>query len=122
MRIGVSNPAAQKAKGRSEREGSEAASCLSGQPLAGERRLLLHRETPQQTMVNVFAHLDVDHPSIADYNGQSTEPVFLQAREGAEEQRRFSVADARRQARHRVRPIQRSSWMLRCALARTRFR
>jgi hypothetical protein len=25
--------------------------------------------------------------------GQSTEPVFLQAREGAEEQRRFSVAD-----------------------------
>jgi hypothetical protein len=48
-------------------------------------------------MVNLFAHLDVDHPSIADYDGQSTEPVFLQAREGAEEQRSFSVADARRQ-------------------------
>jgi hypothetical protein len=29
-------------------------------------------------MVNLFAHLDVDHPSIADYDGQSTEPVFLQ--------------------------------------------
>jgi len=48
-------------------------------------------------MVNLFAHLDVDHPSIADYDGQSTEPVFLQAREGAEEQHPFSVAERARQ-------------------------
>ena len=68
--------------------------------------VLLRRETLQQIMVNLFAHLDVDHPPVADDNGQSTEPVFLQAGEGVEEQPRFSVADARWQTRHRVRSIQ----------------
>jgi len=47
-------------------------------------------------MVDFFAHLDVDHPSVADDYGQSTEPVYLQAPKGLEEQLGFSVADARR--------------------------
>src|SRR5262245_43494 len=59
--LGVAGPgaeAAEKARGRPECKDSEAASCLSGQPTGRERRLLLHHETPQQIMINLFAHLD----------------------------------------------------------------
>jgi len=58
-------------------------------------------------MVNLLAHLDVDYPAVADYYGQSTEPVFLQAREGVEQEHRFSVTNALRQAPHRANPVQR---------------
>jgi hypothetical protein len=60
-------------------------------------------------VVDLFTYLDVDHPSVADEHGEATESVLLQAREHLEKQLRFSIADARRQARHRARPIQQSS-------------
>ena len=52
-------------------------------------------------MVDLLAHLDVHHPSVADEHGESTESVPLQAREHLEKQLRFSIADARRQDCHR---------------------
>src|SRR5262245_36947395 len=76
---------------------SEAASRLSGQPTRRDGGSTLHGEPLQQVMVDFLAHLDVDHPSVADCHGQTTEPAPLQAREGVEQERGFSVADAVRQ-------------------------
>src|SRR5207245_8507140 len=52
----------------------------------------LHGEPPQQVMVNLLDHLNVDHSSIADRQGQATEPAFLQAGEGVEQEHCFPLA------------------------------
>src|SRR5437899_10857119 len=53
-------------------------------------------------MVNLLDHLDIDYPSVADRQDQPTEPAFLQAREGVEQEYCLSVADAARQVHHRA--------------------
>jgi len=65
----------------------------------------LHGEPPQQVMVNLLDHLNVDHSSIADRQGQATEPAFLQAGEGVEQEDCFPLAEAVRQFDPRVQPL-----------------
>jgi hypothetical protein len=45
-------------------------------------------------MVDLLAHLDVDHPSVADHHDQTTEPLLLQARNGVEQEHCISLPDA----------------------------
>jgi hypothetical protein len=45
-------------------------------------------------MVNLLDHLNIDHSSVADRQGQATEPAFLEARQDIKQEHCFSVADA----------------------------
>src|SRR6266446_955984 len=78
----------------------------------------LHWKPPQHVVVNLLDHLDIDYPSVADRQDQSTEPLGLQACEDVEHKHYFSVADTVRQAHQRVQPVD-SHGFLRPPLSRT---